>query len=302
MAEHHHPHHRTSGTALYYALLLTLGYALVEAVGGWLAGSLALLGDAGHMLTDGLSLGFAALAAWLAARPASHRHSYGLGRAELLAALGNALFMIGIVTALCVAAIERLMHPRVVNGEAVTLVALIGLFINLAVAWQLSHAHDNINVRGALLHVMGDILGSVAALIAGITVAVTGWTPIDPILSLVIVVLILFSALRLLRDTLHLLLDGVPPHISLQQVGEELAALDGVGSVHDLHIWQLSGDRIALSGHLVIDDLHRWGMVLQQARHLLAEHYHIGHITLQPELAPPVEKLYQIEERHGGAP
>ncbi len=283
---------------LYYALLLTLGYALVEAVGGWLAGSLALLGDAGHMLTDGLSLGLAALASWLAARPASRRHSYGLGRAELLAAFINALFMIAIVTSLSVAAIDRLMQPRAVNGEAVTLVALIGLLINLAVAWLLSREHHNINVRGALLHVLGDLLGSVAALIAGVTIAVTGWTPIDPILSLLIAALILFSALRLLRDTLHLLLDGVPPQISLKQVGRALAKIEGVSSVHDLHIWQLSGERIALSGHLIIDDLHHWGRILQQAGQLLRERYHIDHITLQPELSSPAERLYQIEERN----
>ncbi len=299
MSEHEHHHHRVTGTALYYALLLTLGYALVEAAGGWWAGSLALLGDAGHMLTDGLSLGLAALAAWLAARPASRKHSYGLGRTELLAALINALFMIAIVTTLSVAAIDRLMHPRAVNGETVTVVALIGLGVNLLVAWLLSHGHDNINVRGALLHVLGDILGSVAAIIAGIAVSVTGWTPIDPILSLLITLLILFSALRLLRETLHLLLDGVPPRLSLEEVGESLLSLEGVHSVHDLHIWQISGERIALSGHLVIDDMHRWAGLLAQARALLEERYGIEHITLQPELLPPEERLYQISEQCG---
>ncbi len=282
------------------ALMLTLGYAVVEAVAGWISGSLALLGDAGHMLTDGLSLAIAAFAAWLAQRPPSTRHSYGLGRAELLAALLNALFMIAIVVAITSAAVDRLMTPRPVAGEAVAIVAVIGLLINLAVIWQLTRAERNINVRGALLHVLGDLLGSVAALIAGVVITVTGWTPIDPILSLVIVALILFSSLRLLRDALHLLLDGVPHGIDLPAVGRALAELEGVIEVHDLHIWRLSAERTALSAHLVIDKPQHWQQRLAAAQALLRETFAIDHATLQPELSAPESVLLQLKSPDAG--
>ena len=282
------------------ALMLTLGYAVVEAVAGWFSGSLALLGDAGHMLTDGLSLAIAAFAAWLAQRPPSTRHSYGLGRAELLAALLNALFMIAVVVAITSAAVDRLLSPRPVAGETVTVVAIIGLLINLAVIWQLTRAERNINVRGALLHVMGDLLGSVAALIAGVVITVTGWTPIDPILSLVIVALILFSSLRLLRDALHLLLDGVPRGIDLPAVGRALAGLEGVIEVHDLHIWRLSAERTALSAHLVIDKPEHWQQRLAAAQALLRETFAIDHATLQPEFSPAESVLLQLKSPDAG--
>ena len=252
-------------------LVLVLLYMLAEVVGGLLSGSLALLGDAGHMLTDGLSLGLAAFASCLATRAPSPRHSYGLGQVELLTALVNALFMIAIVVAISTAAVDRLMHPRPVAGETVTAVALIGLLINLLVAWLLSRSHHNINVRAALLHVIGDLLGSVAALVSGVVITVTGWTPVDPILSLVIVALILFSSLRLLREGLHLLLGGVPRSTNLVAVGNAMAQLDGVLEVHDLHIWSLSAERTALSAHLVVEDLSRWTQTLVAAQKMIGE-------------------------------
>ncbi|GAB4344333.1 MAG: cation diffusion facilitator family transporter [Gammaproteobacteria bacterium] len=289
-----HHHGAGNGRLLTTALALTLGFALVEAVAGWWSGSLALLGDAGHMLTDGASLGLAAFAAWLARRPPSPKHSYGLGRAELLAALLNALFMIAIVVAITSAAVERLITPRPVAGETVTAVAAIGLLINLAVVWLLSQGGQNVNTRGALLHVLGDLLGSVAALAAGVVITVTGWTPIDPILSLAIVALILFSSLRLLREALHLLLDGVPSGLDLATVGQALAELDGVREVHDLHIWHLSADRVALSAHLVMAEPSGWQQTIAAATRLLQERFGIGHVTLQPELptAPVVVQLH----------
>lgn len=297
---HHHSHHHapSSQRILLLALMSTLGFAAVEALVGWYSGSLALMADAGHMLTDGLSLGFAAFTAWLALRAPSRRHSYGLGRAELLAALFNALLMIAVLVAITTAAVERLLTPRPVEGEAVTLVAFIGLLINLFVAWLLSHSEKNINVRGALLHVMGDLLGSIAALLSGVVITVTGWTPVDPILSLVIVLLILVSSLRLLRDGLHLLLDGVPFATDLAAVGNALAAIQGVREVHDLHIWRLSAERTALSAHLVIDELSSWPRQLTAAGSLLDEQFGIDHITLQPELRPATDALLQIQEPH----
>jgi cobalt-zinc-cadmium efflux system protein len=296
MPHAHHSHAPSSSRVLLLAVVLTLSYALVEVLAGLYSGSLALLGDAGHMLTDGLSLGIAAFTSRLALRRPSRRHSYGLGRSELLAALFNALFMIFVVVAISTAAVERLINPRPVMGETVTLVAFIGLLINLLIAWLLSRSNNNINVRGALLHVLGDLLGSVAALISGVVITVTGWNPIDPILSLVIVVLILFSSLRLLRDSLHLLLDGVPTTTNLQTVGEALANIDGIREVHDLHIWSFSAERTALSAHLVVNNLSDWPQQLRSANKLLHEQFHIDHVTLQPELKPAQESLLQINE------
>ena len=278
----HHTHqHADAGPRLVWALLLTLGFAAVEAGVGFWSGSLALLGDAGHMVTDSASLGLAAFAAWLARRPPSRRHTYGLGRVETLAALLNVLFMVLVVIAISVAAIHRFLEPAKINGEAVTLVAVIGLCINIGVAWLLMHGEQTMNTRGALLHVLGDLLGSVAALLAGAVIVFTGWTPIDPLLSILICALVLGSSLRLLREVLRALLEGVPAHLSVEQIGRALAAVAGVRSVHDLHIWTLSSNRIALSAHLVVEDFEQWPGVLAEAKHILL-HQGITHVTLQP--------------------
>jgi cobalt-zinc-cadmium efflux system protein len=204
--------------------------------------------------------------------------------------------MIAIVVAISTAAVDRLMHPRPVEGETVTIVAVIGLLINLLVAWLLSRSRHNINVRGALLHVLGDLLGSVAALVSGVVITVTGWTPVDPLLSLVIVALILFSSLRLLREGLHLLIGGVPFSTSLVEVGNTMAKIDGVVEVHDLHIWSLSAERMALSAHLVIDDLSHWPQILIAAQHLIDEHFGIDHVTLQPEVRLVSDRVMEITE------
>jgi cobalt-zinc-cadmium efflux system protein len=282
--QHHHHHPADAGSRLILALLLTLSFALIEAVTGFWSGSLALLGDAGHMVTDSASLGVAAFAAWLTKRPPSRRHTYGLGRVETLAALLNVLFMVLVVVGITVVAIRRLLEPATINGQAVTLIAVVGLFINIGVAWLLMHGEQTMNTRGALLHVLGDLLGSIAALVAGAVIVFTGWTPIDPLLSLLICVLILGSSLRLLREVLQALLEGVPAHLSIDQVGLALAAVPGVNSVHDLHIWTLSSSRIALSAHLVVETFAQWPEVLAAARHVL-EHQGITHVTLQPESA-----------------
>ena len=289
---HHHDHghhrHTDAGPRLIWALLLTLGFAVVEALAGWWSGSLALLGDAGHMVTDSASLGLAAFAAWLAQRAPSRRHTYGFGRVETLAALANVLFMVLVVVAISVAAVRRFLEPAAINGEAVTLVAALGLCINLGVAWLLMHGEQTMNTRGALLHVLGDLLGSVAALVAGAVVMWTGWTPIDPLLSLLICALMLGSSLRLLREVLQALMEGVPAHLSTEDVGYALAAVPGVVSVHDLHIWTLSSKHIALSAHVLVDSLDAWPDVLAAARHVLADQG-ISHVTLQPEpLSNPV--------------
>ncbi len=290
MDDHSHAHHahahthtdHATGTSLRWALALTFAFAGVEALAGWWSGSLALLGDAGHMATDSLSLGLAAFAAWLAKRPATHRHSYGMQRAEVLAGLTNALLMLAVIVALAVASIQRLLVPQAVHGETVAVVAVIGLIVNIVVALMLARGEQSFNVRGALLHVLGDLLGSVAALVAGIVIMLTGWMPIDPILTLTIAALILASTIRLLLETLHTLMEGVPRHLSLETVGRAIAARPGVSSVHDLHLWAISSSQVALSAHLVVEDIQRWEAILADVGEVLLK-LGIEHSTLQPE-------------------
>ncbi len=285
-----HDHHIPSpGWSLIVAIGLTLCFAVVEAAAGWWSGSLALVSDAGHMLTDGGALALAGAAAWIAKRPRSHRHTYGFARAEILAGLLNALFMLAVIAAITVGAIERLRSPGPVAGETVTVVAIIGLMVNLAVAWVLSRGERNLNTRAAMLHVLGDLLGSVAALIAGVVVTFTGWTPIDPILSMAIAALILVSSLRLLREALHALMEGAPLHLPIEEIGRALAAYPGVNAVHDLHAWTISSDMISLSAHVVVDDMAQWGELLAELGGLLQQ-YGIDHFTLQPE--PKLRKVY----------
>jgi len=258
-------------------------FAVVEAVGGWLGGSLALLGDAGHMITDATALGLALLASWIAKRPPSSRHTYGLSRAEVVAAIVNGLLMFAIVAAIVITAVARLQTPQPVAGGAVMLIGAFGLAINIAVALVLSRGERTLNTRAALLHVMGDMLGSVAALAAGTVIYFTGWTPIDPILSVFICLLILVSSVKLVKDALHVIMEGVPPQVDLHEVGNAMAGIDGVHSVHDLHIWMLSSDTIMLTAHIVVGDLTRWEGTLNALHALLHERFDIDHVTLQPE-------------------
>lgn len=275
--------------ALLIAVLLTAGFAVVEALGGWWSGSLALLSDAGHMVSDALALGMAALAARLAGRPPSLRHSYGFVRAEVLAAAFNALLMLAVIVAIVVESVQRLLHPAPVAGAAVMLIAAIGLLVNVVTALVLARAGDGLNVRAALLHVLGDLMGSVAALMAGAIIWFTGWLPADPLLSLLVVLSILVSTVRLLAESTHVLMEGVPHTLDLRRVGEGMAALRDVRRVHDLHIWTLASGHTALSAHIDIDRLESWPGVLRRLRSHLADVHGIRHVTLQPEcpLSPP---------------
>ncbi len=292
---HHHGNPAAAGNRdrLAAALAMTWAFAVVEAAAAWRVGSLALLADAGHMVTDGAALGLALLAAWVAARPPSARHSYGMGRAELMAALINALAMLAVVLGIGMAAWSRFAAPLPIDGALTSAVAVLGLLVNLGVAWMLSRGQENLNLRGAFLHVLGDLLGSVAAIIAGIVVWTTGWTPIDPLLSLLIAGLVLAASLRLLRDALHGLLDGVPFALSLPDLGRALAGVPGVTEIHDLHVWSLSGERLALSAHVRVNALDDWAKILAGLQ-AVAEAHGIRHATFQPE-APPWQPLRRRE-------
>lgn len=296
---HHHAHTDGGGTAadrsLWWAFLLTLGFAVIEAAGGWLADSLALLGDAGHMFSDMTALGLAAFAAWVARQPPSLRHSYGLVRAEAVAALFNGIFMVIVVIGITWHAIQRLQAPSPVDSHIVIMIATAGLIANLVVFRLLHGSEKNLNVRAALLHVLGDLLGSVAALASGVVIYFTGWNAIDPILSFLICALILVSSLRLLREVLHVIMEGVPHYLDLGQVGAAMAGLPGVREIHDLHIWTLASGRVALSAHVVIHDMSRWDSQLVALRQLLHQRYDIEHVTLQPEPATRTTRLHRMD-------
>ncbi len=282
-AAHTHVTEGRDQSALALALGLTLAFAVVEVVAGFMANSLALISDAGHMVTDAAALGLALLAQVIAKRPPSARHSFGFGRAEALAAFVNALAMLALVGWILFDAVHRFFTPHPVKGATVFVVAGIGLLLNIGMAWLLSRDQDNMNTRAALVNVMGDLLGSVAALAAGAVIYLTGWMQIDPILSVLVSMLILKSTVSVLRESYHSLMEGVPHHIDYAQVGFDLASLPGVLSVHDLHVWDMSPGQPALIGHLSIGSMHEWPQVLDAVRAMLLDKHGIDHVTLQPE-------------------
>lgn len=268
---------------LYAALAVTAGFALLEALAGWLLGSLALLSDAGHMFSDAAALALAGLGTWIGRRPPGARHSYGLARAEVVVAFINSLILLAVVVLIFVEAVSRLLVPTPVQGLGVALVAAMGLLVNFGVIYLIGRGEPDLNTRAATLHVFGDLIGSVAALTAGAVIHFTGWQPIDPLLSIVIALLILAATLRLLREAVHVLMEGVPAGIDLREVGVALAQVAGVRSVHDLHIWTIASGQVALSAHLEVEDLGKWPQVLEEARLSAQRRFGIEHVTLQPE-------------------
>ncbi len=285
---HHHNHSHDSTPhkrdVLFLPLVLTAGFAVVEALGGWVTGSLALLGDAGHMASDAAALALAWLGAWVARKPANARHSYGFLRAEVLVALVNALLMLVVVASIVLEAIKRIQSPQEVAAGGVMLIAFIGLLINIFVALHLHRGQHTINHRAALLHVMGDLLGSVSALTAGVVIYFTGWYLVDPVLSIFISLLILISTLRLLREVVHMLMEGVPGHLDIDIIRQDLLTVPEVEGVHHLRVWSLSSEVTALSAHVVVNDKSEWPMVLETMRHILHDEFNIQHVILQPEL------------------
>ena len=282
-AKHVHVTEGRSNSALAVALALTLFFAVVEVVFGFISNSLALISDAGHMVTDAASLGLALLAQLIAKRPPSARNSFGYGRAEALAAFVNGLAMLLVVGWIVFEAVQRFAAPRPVAGQTVLIVAAIGLAVNLGVAWLLSRDQASINTRAALVHVMGDVLGSIAAIAAGAVIWLTGWMQIDPLLSILVSLLILKSTVAILLESYHSLMEGVPHAIDYLKVGADLEQVPGVLSVHDLHVWDMSPGQPALIGHLRIRSLREWPEVLATVHAMLLANHGIDHVTLQPE-------------------
>ena len=282
-AHHVHQHDYTNAHYLGFALLLTGGFSLVEIIAGFYSGSLALVADAGHMLTDTAALGLAYFAQKIASRPASAKLSFGYTRVETVAAFVNALTMLALVGWIIFQAVQRIFTPHAVDGATVSWVALVGLMVNLLVAYMLNKDQTSLNNRAALVHVMGDLLGSVAAIVAGLIIVYTGWLPIDPILSVLVALLIVKSTWGILKTSALNLMDAVPEHIDYNAVGASLRAVDGIVSVHDLHIWNMSPNQPTLMAHVILQPDTTWPIVLERARDMLRQEYDIDHITLQAE-------------------
>ena len=280
---YNHATQQVKTSVLGVAVLLTLGFSAVELIGGLLSNSLALIGDAGHMATDAASLLFALVANWLAREGADSHHSFGHARIEVLAAFVNALIMFIVLGWICFEAIDRLTNPHEVSGGSVMLIATIGMFVNIAVALSLSRDKKNVNTRAALVHVLGDLLGSVAAIISGAVIYFGGPVEVDPILSLLICVLVAHAAWGVLKETVPVMLDAVPEGVNYEEVGEAIAGIPGVVSVHDLHVWVMSPGYSAISAHLKIDSHRSWPVILEEIRKNVKDRFGIDHMAFQPE-------------------
>jgi cobalt-zinc-cadmium efflux system protein len=281
---------RRATARLGIVLGLTAIFMVVEAVGGWAAGSLALIADAGHMLTDVGALSLTLLTAWMARRPASETKTYGYLRWEILAALVNGAVLFGLAGWVVIEAISRLHAPQPIRSGLFLAVAAAGLVVN-AVSLRLLHDdhHDHLNTRAAYLHILGDLLGSGGAVLAAVIVWSTGWTLADPIVSIVLSLLILVGAWRLVRESTDILLEAVPAHISMVDVMAGMRQVAGVRGVHDLHVWTVTSGMIAMSGHAVVPDLEAHPGVLDEIRNAM-QRLGIGHVTIQLETGEGCEE------------
>lgn len=264
---------------------MTVAILLVEIVGGWLANSLALLSDAGHVFTDLAALLLSLVAMRLAARPANSRKTYGFHRFEILSALVNGVTLVVISLFIFVEAYRRLRDPQPVQGLEVFVIAILGLIGNGAGVFLLRDAGDNMNMRGAFLHLVGDAVSSIGVIIAGLVIMLTGWSIVDPLVSVGIGLIIIVGALRLIDESVDVLLEGTPRHIDLDKVMTSLYAVPGVCSIHDVHIWCVTPQLCTMSGHVILSDDNTIQArdVLSEISHVLAHDYGIEHTTIQIE-------------------
>ena len=271
---------------LKVALCLTFVYMIAEAVGGWLTNSLALLADAGHMLTDVAAMMLTLFAFWFASRPATSKKTYGYYRMEILAAFINGVALALLSLWVIYEAIERWQSPPEVKGMQMLFIASGGLVVNIIAAWLLhaGHQHD-LNMRGAFLHVVGDLLGSVAAIAAGLVILGFGWMWADAAGSILISLIIIFGAWRLILDSVNVLLEGTPAHINLSAVEQSILETDGVTGIHDLHVWTISSGIHALSVHINHEDSVAHSDLLAVVRDKLHDRFGIDHLTIQMETA-----------------
>jgi len=284
-AGHVHGAGATDKTRVLIAALLTGGFMIAEAFGGWFTGSLALLADAGHMLTDSIALWLAWYAFHLAERPATMRHTYGFGRVKTLVAFTNGITIFAVAIWIVYEAIRRFMEPGPVLGGPMLIVACAGLAVNI-VGFFVLHGgdKDSLNMRGAIIHVLGDMLGSVAAIVAAIVIIFTGWTPIDPILSVLVALLILSTAWSLMKDAARVLLEGVPAHLDRDAIaGDLVATVEGVREVHHMHVWSIDGSSNMATLHACLKDGADPYAVVSRIKSRLASKHGIAHATVEPE-------------------
>jgi cobalt-zinc-cadmium efflux system protein len=280
------PLNTDSRRRLTLAFVITLLVMVVELIGSGLSGSLALLADAGHMLADAAALALALFASWIAQRPATAQRSFGFMRLEVFAALVNGAVLIVIAIGIGIEAWRRLHAPPALNGALLLGVAAIGLLANVAAVFILHRGHQHsLNQRGAYLHVLGDLLGSIGALLAGAIVLAWDWTPADPIISVLIGGLILVSAWRLVQESTDVLLEATPRHIPLSEVHQRIATVPGVESVHDLHLWTVTSGVVAMSGHLVVKNPTDNQPVLEEVQDRMRA-LGVQHVTVQVEREP----------------
>jgi cobalt-zinc-cadmium efflux system protein len=299
---HHVHHHGPSPDAdrrwLAVALAIIVAFMVVEVVAGILADSLALLSDAGHMVTDAAAIAAALVAARLAARPAGGRFTFGLGRAEILSAQANGATLLVLAGVIAVEALQRLWNVPDVDGAFVLVVGLIGACVNIAAAMALGRAERrSLNIEGARVHVLTDLYASLAAALAGAVILVTGFDRADAIASLLVASLMLIGGWRLLRDAGRVLLEGAPEGIDPQAIGNAMAAWPGVVEVHDLHVWEVTSGFPALAAHVLVkpgDDCHGVRRSLQA---MVDERFGIAHVTLQVDHAPAGDRLLEIQPR-----
>lgn len=284
--DHHHGHaqaHGHGGHHLNAALVLTALFAVVELAGGLIAGSLALLADAVHMISDVAALAVAAFAARIAARPAHEGMTYGYGRARILAAQVNAVALCFLAGWIVWEAAGRLVSPPQVDGQIMSAIALVGLLVNLIVLkWLHSSDHNDLNTKAAYWHVLGDALGSIAALVGGAVILATGWMLIDPLLSFLVSGLLAWGGWRLIRQTTRELMEAVPEGIDIDAICAQACTIHGVREMHHLHVWKLPSGEMALSAHVGCDDLSRWDELSNELHDCVAT-FGITHATLQPE-------------------
>ena len=312
-AAHSHPHppgsaHDHGSTrsgrrrAMVMAFLLTAGFMLAELVGGLLSNSLALVADAGHMASDAAALGLGLAAMWIASHPHTDRRTFGFHRAEILAALANGSLLMALSFLVVWHAVVRLQSPQHIESGLMLVVAILGLGVNVVALNVLGgHRHDNLNVRGAFLHVVGDTVGSAGVIVAGLVIRLTGWTPIDSIVGVLIALLILWSGFGLVRETVSVLLESSPSHLDADALRRDLISLEGVRDVHDLHIWTVTSGFISLSCHCEVESSDVADDVLRRATVLLRERYGIGHVTIQPETSQIHDELeHCCPDRHEG--
>ncbi len=282
---HSHNHGHASGRVLAWSLGATSVFVVVELLAGLRAQSLALISDAGHNATDALALALAWFAVFLQHKPADESRTFGYHRAGVLAAFVNAIVLIGLTAWMVYESVRRLTAPEAVNEDVMIWVAVGGIVLNGGIMLGLQRAGNDINIRGAFLHMLGDLLGVSAILVGALVIRATGWTQIDPLLSILISMLIVWTAWNITRESLNILLEGLPKGLELKQVVSAVRAIDGVLDVHDLHIWSLGSSSHALSCHVLIADMppSQSDHILHRLKHVLGDKFHVHHTTVQFE-------------------